>query len=486
MRRLLCMIIVLGVLVVAVPGYGASKVLFFAADGMRSDLMEHYVSEGQMPTYKDLIAKGVRGVNGLVQAFPPNTGVGWYTLATGAYPGEHGSTNNTFFRTGDSVFNNSTSSFTNGILQADTIQQAAERAGRVVVSVEWSGSRNLVPVLNGPVVDYRSFFSNRGILLNYDLPGQPAGANAFGVKYQRVTLLAATGWTNVPASYSIAMEQQLDVVPYGTGPANGKYDLYIYDSTNDSAMNYDHVLVVPNTAAKNGSASVANLLAGASANVKVQVQNPAGRTGGFYLKAIDIAPDLSKFRIYFTSVARANASYNALGPVGSANFEEYLNANFPSATGADYAPQESGIIDDATYVEQGLMWKNAQWAYLDYIINTLNVKPDLLMLGTPTTDEFQHQFLALTGPAMVNGVPNTHFDPAKAPTYEGYLRQAYAEADATLALARSLMGGNPTTFATSDHGFGTQWLAVQAGKVLSDAGLQSPEVSSNCRAATGV
>ena len=131
------------------------------------------------------------------------------------------------------------------------------------------------------------------------------------------------------------------------------------------------------------------------------------------------------------------------------------------------------------------MWKNAQWAYLNYIINTLNVKPDLLMLGTPTTDEFQHQFLALTGPAVVNGVPNTHFDPAKAPTYDGYLRQAYAEADATLALGRSLMGGNPTTFATSDHGFGAQWEAVQAGKVLSDAGLQSPEVSSNCRAATG-
>src|SRR5512143_3367572 len=245
----------------------SSKVIFFASDGMRPDMMQKYAAQGVMPTYTSLMAKGVAGDNGLVQAFPPNTGVGWYTLATGAYPGEHGSTNNTFFRSGDSVFNNSTSSFTNGILQADTIQQAAERAGRVVVSVEWSGSRNLVPVLNGPVVDYRSFFSNRGILLNYDLPGQPAGANAFGVKYQRVTLLAATGWTNVPASYSIAMEQQLDVVPYAAGPANGKYDLYIYDSTNDSTMNYDHVLVVPNTAAKNGTASVANLLAGASANV---------------------------------------------------------------------------------------------------------------------------------------------------------------------------------------------------------------------------
>ena len=81
----------------------ASKVIFFAADGMRPDLMERYAGEGAMPTYADLMANGVKGDNGLVQAFPPNTGVGWYTLATGTYPSEHGSTNNTFFRTGDST-----------------------------------------------------------------------------------------------------------------------------------------------------------------------------------------------------------------------------------------------------------------------------------------------------------------------------------------------------------------------------------------------
>ena len=38
----------------------------------------------------------------LTQA-PPNTGAGWYTLATGAWPGVHGSTNNTFHKNGDAV-----------------------------------------------------------------------------------------------------------------------------------------------------------------------------------------------------------------------------------------------------------------------------------------------------------------------------------------------------------------------------------------------
>jgi len=144
-----------GVVVAASPPAKptASGVVFFAADGMRPDLMEKYAAQGVMPTYAKLMATGVKGANGMVQAFPPNTGVGWYTLATGAYPGETGSTNNTFFRTGESDFNNRTAAFSNGVLQADTIAEAAERAAKKVVSVEWAGGSRTMTALKGPVVD---------------------------------------------------------------------------------------------------------------------------------------------------------------------------------------------------------------------------------------------------------------------------------------------------------------------------------------------
>jgi len=491
----------------------ADKVVFFSADGMRPDLMEAYAAAGDMPTYARLMADGVRGANGLVQAFPPNTGAGWYTLATGAYPGEHGSTNNTFFRTGD-AFNNRTSAFSAGVLQADTLPEAAERAGRKVVAVEWSGASRTSTPLQGPVVDYRTFYSNRGLWTNWDVPGQPAGANAFGVQYQRFDLADASGWTNVPASFSAAREGTFDLGSYTSGGspviADDEYDFYVYDSTDDATTNYDHVLVVPDANVKDGSRAVANLTAGAWADIKVTLANPAGRTGGFYLKAMRFAPDLSQFSLFFSSVARAVATYNALGPTASADFEETLNASFPSATGADYAIFESGLVDADTYVEQGLKWKDAQFAYLRYILGSgpvptvgggtipgLGYRPDLLMLGTPVTDEFSHMFLGLTTPS-VSGIANPYYNtytsygevitPGRA---DGFLRAAYREADETLKLGRELIGGNPTTVASSDHGFAAQWLAVNAAKVLFDAGLQnsggaSPtEVSSNCRAGTG-
>ena len=471
----------------------ATKVLMFAADGMRPDLVDRYAAEGAMPAMAELLGQGVKGENGLLQGFPPNTGVGWYTLSTGTWPGEHGSTNNTFHRIGEGNFNNRTSFATTGILQADHIAQAAERAGKKTVSVEWVGSRNLVPALQGPVVDFRTFFSNRGVLLNYDLPGQPAGANAFGVSYQRVDLDPAAGWTNVPASFSPAMQEQLTVTNTAfpaTDNVTRIFDLYIYDSTNDATTNYNGVLVVPSTAGKNGSAAVADLGAGEWADVKVTLTGArAGQTAGFYVKAIEIAPNLSQFRIFFSSIARVNASYNELGAAGSAAFEETLASQFPTSTAADFAPLEAGIVDEDTYVEQGLKWKDAHWAYLNYIFKTLGVKADLLMVGNPVTDEFSHQFLGLITPTDMDGDPNPYFDDltndnvpdGRIAAREGYIRAAYEEADQTYALAKSLLGEATTSVVSSDHGFAPQWYAVNAGKILADAGITGAENISNCR-----
>ena len=132
----------------------------------------------------------------MLQAFPPNTGVGWYTMATGAYPAEHGSTNNTFFRAGD-TFSNRTSFSAAGVLQADTIANAAERAGKKVAQIDWVGGA--AANINGPTVDFTNFFSNRGVLVGAADPVEQAGSAFFGVNYQDAALVAAAGWGGVPA-----------------------------------------------------------------------------------------------------------------------------------------------------------------------------------------------------------------------------------------------------------------------------------------------
>ena len=58
---------------------------------------------------------------------------------------------------------------------------------------------------------------------------------------------------------------------------------------------------------------------------------------------------------------------------------------------------EAGVVSEDTYVQQGLYWKTGHEPMLEYVVN--KYKPDLLLAGMPTTDEFQHQFLGLVADA---------------------------------------------------------------------------------------
>jgi 2',3'-cyclic-nucleotide 2'-phosphodiesterase (5'-nucleotidase family) len=483
----------------------SSKVVFFSSDGMRPDLMQRYARAGQMPTYRALMASGVKGANGMVQGFPPNTGVGWYTLMTGTWPSEHGSTNNTYHRIGEGNFNNRTSFSTPGTLQADTLAAAAERAGKKVAQVDWTGGAQ--SVVTGPTVDFANFFSTRGVLAAPLNATEQAGAAAFGISYQVASFAPASGWTNVPAGDPAAPPQETTLTVTTTFAAQNPtrtYDIYLYDSVVNGTAAYNRAILVRRAAAKDGNQKSVDLAVRDFKEIKLTgadglIGTRAGQTAGFYVKLITLAPNLSSFKLYFTSVERviarcSTSACNALpaGGAGEDRLEKFIAENMPTYVAADFAPLEARIIDEETYVQQG---RDLQKAYADavlkYILGTLQPDTDLAFVGYPVTDEFSHQFMGLVTPTDIDGNPNPYYDDlegngtpdGRVAIREGYIRSAYHEADAKLALARQLMGGNPTTFAASDHGFAPQWYAVNAGKILSDAGLQSPEQPTNCRAA---
>jgi hypothetical protein len=362
-----------------------SKAIFFASDGMRPDLMQRYVSEGAMPTYAELMAKGVVGDNGMVQAFPPNTGVGWYTMATGTYPGEHGSTNNTYHRVGEGNFNNRTSFSTANTLQADTLAAAAERAGKKVAQINWVGGA--AASIAGPTIDFVNFFSTRGVLAAPLNATEQSGAAAFGISYQLASFAPASGWSNVPAGDPAAPAQQTQLAVATTFAAQNPsrtYDVYVYDSVVDGTAAYDHALLLRAAAAKNASMGALDLAVGDFKEIKLMgsdglIGARAGQTAGFYVKLMSLAGDLSSFKLYFTSVERViatckTAACNALpaGGAGEDRLEKYIAENFPTFISADFAPLEARIIDEETYVQQGRdLEKVFSDAVLNYILGTL-------------------------------------------------------------------------------------------------------------------
>jgi 2',3'-cyclic-nucleotide 2'-phosphodiesterase (5'-nucleotidase family) len=480
----------------------------FASDGMRPDLMEQYAAAGAMPTYKALMANGVRGANGMVQAFPPNTGVGWYTMATGTYPSEHGSTNNTFFRAGD-AFANRTSFSGAGVLQADTIANAAERAGKKVAQIDWVGG---IPAgIDGPTVDFATFYNNRGVLVGQADATEQAGAAAFGTVYNIASPGAASGWTNVPTGDPAAPPKETTwSIPSSSATQNPNrtYNVYFYDSVINGTVAYDHAVV--DISDKDASTGAVDLAVGDFKPARVTlIGTRAGQVAGHYIKLISVAPDLSNFKLYATSIARAAATCRTSACAalphlsGEDPLEAYIANNLLPWAAADFAPEEGGVVDEDTYVQQG---RDLERAYslqvINYVLGTLQPNTDLAMVGYPFTDEVSHQFMALVSPTDIDGNPNPCYDvnprfddvtctgagtAGRVAAREGYIRSAYADADEKLGIARGLMGGNPTTFAGSDHGFAPQWYAVNAIKVLNGASVNgislhasSATSTSNC------
>jgi 2',3'-cyclic-nucleotide 2'-phosphodiesterase (5'-nucleotidase family) len=490
----------------------AKKTLLFSSDGMRPDLMQQYAAQGVMPTYAKLMQDGVAGDNGMVQAFPPNTGVGWYTMATGAYPGEHGSTNNTYFRSGD-TFSNRTSFSAAGTVQADSIAAAAERAGKKVAQVDWVGGLNAG--INGPTVDFASFYSNRGVLVGQLNGTEQAGAAAFGTNYQVGSWVAATGWTGVPTGDPAAPPMEISggwAIPTSFAPQNPSrtYNVYAYDSKVDGAAAYDHVVVATND--KNGASGALDLAVGDFKGVKVTlIGTRAGQVAGHYIKLISLAPGLANFKLYATSIARpvahcSTAACNALPHLaGEDPLEAYIANNLPPWAAADFAPEEGGVIDEETYIQQGRDLEAVYGdAVLQYILGTLQPNTDFALVGYPFTDEVSHQFMGLVSPTNPDGGPNPCYDvtpkfddvactgrgtAGRVAIREGFIRSAYVEADHKLGLARSLLGGDPTTIAASDHGFAPQYMAVNGNAVLNAATVNGISLhasnanASNCGAA---
>jgi hypothetical protein len=485
----------------AQPGAGAGKVLFFAADGLRQDIVERYARQRHLPFMRNLLRNGASAENyGLETQAASNTGAGWYTLATGAWPGVHGSLNNTFHINGQ-PFGNSTAAFSAPALQAETIAQAAERGGKKVAQIEWAGGR--IGTIQGPTVDFRTFHSGRGVATNYIVPtDDPKFTAAFGLQFDHpagfagiapfaaAQPTAATGWANAPASFSPAQEMRLRVLDAGAD----KYGLnaYIFDSTDNGTVDYDQVLLSPS---KDGAQAVATLRRGEWADVKVVIVGGAldGKTAGLLVKVEELTPDLSRVRLFHTSVSRGTVSWPSwpgeAGFVG--DFAEYVAQKFPTLTAADFAILEAGIVSEETYVQQGLYWETGHHPLLRYILE--RYQPDLALVGYPVTDEFSHQFLGLISPKLPNGAPNPAYDDVqvnrtpdgRVAEREGFMRRAYQGADATLSLAHSLLGANTDTIVASDHGFAPQFLAIDASKVLVDLGLLSTPQTGNCRPAVG-
>ncbi|HMM28540.1 MAG TPA: alkaline phosphatase family protein [Aggregatilineaceae bacterium] len=440
---------------VLAPASAASgeRVLVVISDGMRHDLMKRFVADGVMPAYAEILATGAEADGGMIPNVPANSGPGWAALITGASPAVNGVTNNTFHDNTQPVSPWGVSAWTAGVNQAETILDAAEDAGLTVMSLGVQ-TFDTASIPTGVVMDsYPDWSTGRGIVANYEVPLQWTDLLATGPYLSNtvVEFVEAEGWTNAPDSFSPAQEAPLAMLAFSGTPVD--YLLYIFDSTDDGTTNYDRVMVAPGKDAAEGTAIVG--VGEWSEDIPATVDDVAG---GFYVKLLELAPDLSQFRLYFTPVTRARAWPESV--------EEDVVANFDAIKPIDYSPYILGMIDAETFVEQQI--DNAELLGQEiypYLIRTY--EPDLVLAGSEATDAIQHRFLSLA----IEG--SDQYDAENGPAYYGYLEAAYRATD---DFVRALWDEMPDAhvFVTSDHGFHSTGMAINANLVLESIGLYNP------------
>lgn len=229
-------------------GKEIKKVIFIGTDGLIPEMVEKFTTEGNMPNVARLLQAGT--YSPMYSSPPVDTPTNWTSLATGAWTGTHGI--NSFgvhdpgepYEAAKGVGSNIFPPFANiaphnlnQLSRAEYIWQAAERAGKKCILINYPGGwpPNLKTGItmdgSGP---YSSVLSRLSYPTSYSTQG--AGASDRSV---RLDLKPAAGWRDLPPSQATPLEASLLIAgEVGIKISGGEWQL------GDSSGNREETAVV--------------------------------------------------------------------------------------------------------------------------------------------------------------------------------------------------------------------------------------------------
>ena len=289
------------------------------------------------------------------------------------------------------------------------------------------------------------------------MPAEQAGAAAFGVSYQVAALAPATGWTNVPgrrrrrARRNRHSERRHRRSRRRTRTASTTSTCTTASST--ASRRTTTCSSCRTGVAKNGARPSPNLARGDLVEIKLTgadglIGTRAGQTAGFYVKLIDLAGDRSQLVQALLHVRRSRDRHvrrcNSCRLRRGETVREAPGRRLPDLTAADFAPLEAG--DRSTRrptSSRAGPGRTRTGAYSTTSSATSSRDTDLLWsaIRSPTSSRTSSwprhadRHRRRPEPVLRRRSRQRHTGRPLA-IREGYIRGAYHEADAKLALAR--------------------------------------------------
>lgn len=316
-------------------------------------------------------------------------------------------------------------------IRAETLWEASRRQGKRVGVMLYPGADG-----NGPArtADWMMTW-----------PGEPLVPG-------RLHPVAVSAWQSVSGSEAPSFSPARKIVlSFEKTPHSVAF--LALDSTDDGRIDYDRVLVVPES--------------GRSRTVRVgewfpvEVGNEPGRTGA-WCKLLSLAPDLASAEIYVGPLSRST---------GTRDWIRRLDDEIGFWPGV---PDTDAFGEDSSRPEIFLEQADRLVDFLTRADLLAISRPDwdLLLVYQPEVDETSHEFL-LVDPGQAQ------FTPERSARFVGFVEKSYALAERSLDAIEKALRPSDSLFVTSDHGMAPIFADIAINRILRDSGLVTVDAKNN-------
>ena len=397
------------------------KVVLFASDGMRPDLMEKYAKAGAMPTYKNLMKDGVDGHerddSRRSRPTPASAGTRWRPAPI------RRSTARRTTRSSAAATRSPTDVVLRARASCRPTRSRMRPSGRARRSPRSTGSAARGREHRRPDRRLRHRSSRPAACSSARSNAvEQAGAAFFGITYQVAAVADASGWTTSRPATRRRPRSRRRGHPVVRSRRRTRPAPTTSTSTTASpaAAYYDHAIVSP--VGKTGAAPSVDLAVGDFKRLKLTgadglIGARAGQTVGHYIKLISLSagPQQLQALLHLArprdrdvrhAVRRAAGRRRRRGPAREVHRRQ------PAAVVGRRLRAARGRRDRRGHVRRAGPRPRAGYslAVINYILGTLQPDTDLAMVGYPFTDEVSHQFMGLVSPTDTDGAPNPCFD----------------------------------------------------------------------------
>jgi predicted AlkP superfamily phosphohydrolase/phosphomutase len=468
------------------------RALLIGVDAVVFPIVQKFIKEGHLPNFKRLLEEGAGSEAAC--CIPPYTPTNWATLSTGALPDTHGAGNWVDNLAGELPGPGNMSTFDSRCITAETIWEAAERAGLKSMCVAYptaypkrtKNSIMVAPLHRGLV----TLLMIRGS--EYATSPKPGGV-AIGFK-------PATGWRNAPAG-SLESEIVVQEAPSKEGVVSQvgatedgaavqqaasvsggvTFNLLLVRS---KGKGFDKALLCDG---KDAGKPVAGLKAGKWSDwiirvyaitraprvriggeeggggfVKTDVDILGKRPGSTRFKLLHMTPDGKDVRLVRSEVYPvtdftdpASLSEELVREVGP--YYEHSVGRLSRETMESDMEMLDTVLDDMRY--QALWHPKAA----KYVMDKYGW--DIYYLHWHWPDTVGHQALRPIEPDAPG------YDPQKAPLYWNVIRRSYQIMDEMVGEFLKVAGKNGYVIVVSDHGNTPDYRAFDISRYLAQKGL---------------